>query len=189
MDFACVVANYIRLKLFCGCAIAYRLKLIYSRYSQCHEDEKMDVEKLSNPTTEVSDITAWDKNGQKLLVSKIRARDIEEDIQSKVEEMLKFEYEHNHLIVPYGMTATPENINIFQWEGKNLESVYTFPTHEVMTEYDSEFSKKRIFEYYRETLVEGWLRDLAYNWKTDHPPKSEELKEIGFVVKLADVRQ
>ena len=48
----------------------------------------MDVEKLSSPTIEVSDITAWDKNGQKLLVSKIRARDIEEDIKAKVAEIL-----------------------------------------------------------------------------------------------------
>ncbi|GAX35553.1 hypothetical protein [Nodularia sp. NIES-3585] len=146
----------------------------------------MDVEKLSNPTIEVSDITAWDKNGQKLLVSKIRARDIDEDIQSKVEEILKFEYEHNHLIVPYGMTATPEYINIFQWDDKNLATVYTFPTHEVMTEYDSEFASKRISEYYLETLVESWLRDLAYNWKTENPPKSQELKQIGFVQNLAD---
>ncbi|TVP63714.1 MAG: hypothetical protein EA343_07350 [Nodularia sp. (in: Bacteria)] len=148
----------------------------------------MDVEKLNNPTIEVSDITAWDKNGQKLLVSKIRARDIEEDIKAKVEEILKFEYEHNHLTVPYGMTATPEYINIFQWDGKNLATVYTFATHEVMTEYDSEFASKRVFEYYLETLVESWLRDLADNWKTDNPPKLQELTQIGFVDKLADAQ-
>jgi hypothetical protein len=148
----------------------------------------MDVEKLSSPTIEVSDITAWDKNGQKLLVSKIRARDIEEDIKGKVAEILKFEYEHNHLIVPYGMTATPEYINIFQWDGENLTTVYTFPTYEVMSEYDSQFRKKRIFEYYLETLVESWLRDLADNWKTDHPPKLQELTQIGFVGKLGDAQ-
>ncbi|MEA5514957.1 hypothetical protein [Nodularia sp. UHCC 0506] len=148
----------------------------------------MDVEKLSSPTTEVSDITAWDKKGQKLLVSKIRSRDIEEDIKGKVEEILNFEKEHNHLIVPYGMTATPEYINIFEWDGENIATVYTFPTHEVMAEYDSEFATKRIFEYYLETLVESWLRDLADNWKTDNPPKLQELTQIGFVDNLADTK-
>ncbi|MEH2362800.1 hypothetical protein [Nostoc sp.] len=146
----------------------------------------MDVEKLSGKTIEVSDITGWNKNGQKLLVSKIRARDIQEDIKSKVEEILNFEHEHNQVIVPYAMTATPENINFFKWDGKNLETVYTFPTHEVMSEYDSEFANKRISEFYLQTLVESWLRDLAYNWKTDNPPKSQELKQIDFVEKLAD---
>jgi hypothetical protein len=36
----------------------------------------MDVTQLSNKTIELSDITAWDKNGNKLLVSKVRARNI-----------------------------------------------------------------------------------------------------------------
>jgi hypothetical protein len=38
--------------------------------------KKMDVTQLSNKTIELSDITAWDKNGNKLLVSKVRARNI-----------------------------------------------------------------------------------------------------------------
>ncbi|MEH2045867.1 hypothetical protein [Nostoc sp.] len=146
----------------------------------------MDVEKLTDKTIEVSDITGWNKNGQKLLVSKIRSRDIQEDIKSKVEEILKFEYEHNQVIVPYAMTATPENIIFFKWDGKNLETLYTFPTHEVMSEYDSKFASKRISKSYLEILVESWLRDLAYNWKTDNPPKLQELKQIDFVQKLAD---
>ncbi|MBO1061567.1 MAG: hypothetical protein ACK5GT_12265 [Aphanizomenon sp.] len=150
----------------------------------------MDVTQLSNKTIELSDITAWDKNGNKLLVSKVRARNIAEDITAKVEDILKFEYEHNKVIIPYAMTATREEIKIFQWDGEKLENVYTFPTHEVLSEYDPEFShKKRIFEYYLETLVEGWLRDLADNWKTDNPPKSEELTQIGFVDKIADAAQ
>ncbi|WP_066427053.1 hypothetical protein [Anabaena sp. 4-3] len=143
----------------------------------------MNFEQLSGKTIEISDITGWDKNGQKFLVSKIRSRDIAEDIKSKVEDILKFEYEHNGIIIPYGMTATPQTINIFKWDGKKLETIYTFPTHEVMSEYDSEFANKRISEFYLETLVESWLRDLAYHWKTDNPPKAQEL---DFLANLAD---
>ena len=149
----------------------------------------MDVTQLSNKTIELSDITAWDKNGNKLLVSKVRARNIVEDITAKVEDILKFEYEHNKVIIPYAMTATREEIKIFQWDGENLKTIYTFPTHEVLSEYDPEFSHKRIFEYYLETLVEGWLRDLADNWKTENPPKLKELNQIGFVDKIVDATQ
>ena len=83
--------------------------------------KKMDVTQLSNTTIELSDITAWDKNGNKLLVSKVRARNIAEDITAKVEDILKFEYEHNKVIIPYAMTATREEIKIFQWDGEKLD--------------------------------------------------------------------
>jgi hypothetical protein len=146
----------------------------------------MELEQLNSQIIELSDITGWDKDGKKFLVSKVRARDIIEDITAKVEEILKFEYQNHQVIVPYAMTATREEIKIFEWDGKELKNRFTFPTHEILSEYDQEFSNKKIFEYYLETLVEAWLRDLASNWKTEHPPKSQELKQIGFVDKLAD---
>ncbi|HLP92025.1 MAG TPA: hypothetical protein VK184_25975 [Nostocaceae cyanobacterium] len=146
----------------------------------------MELEQLNGQTIELSDITGWDKEGKKFLVSKVRARDIVEDITAKVEEILKFEYQHHRVIVPYGMTATREEIKIFEWDGKELKNCFTFSADEVLSEYDAEFRNKKIFEYYLETLVEAWLRDLASNWKTDHPPKSQELKQIGFVDQLAD---
>jgi hypothetical protein len=52
--------------------------------------------------------------------------------------------------------------------------------------YEPEFREKRFFEFYLETLIQGWLRDLAYNWKTENPPKYNELAKIGFVQKLED---
>lgn len=144
---------------------------------------------IIDQTREISDITAWDKNDQKLLVSKVRARDIQEDIVSKIKDILSFEYEQNKVIVPYAMIATPKLIQIFQWDGENLEKKYDFPSSEVMSIYDQEFSEKRIFESYLEALVEGWLRDLAYNWKTENPPKLAELTQIGLVEKLSETVQ
>jgi len=141
---------------------------------------------IIDQTREISDITAWDKNDQKLLVSKVRARDIQEDIVSKIKDIVTFEHEQNKVIVPYAMIATPTLIQIFTWDGENLENHYNFSTSEVMSIYDQEFSDKRIFESYLEALVEGWLRDLAYNWKTENPPKLEELTQIGLVQKLSE---
>ncbi len=37
---------------------------------------------------------------------------------------------------------------------------------------------------YLETLVEAWLRDLAYHWKSETPPESEKLAEIGLLQRL-----
>lgn len=144
---------------------------------------------IINQTREISDITAWDKNDQKLLVSKVRARDIQEDIVSKIKEIVTGEKEQNQVIVPYAMIATPKIIQIFTWNGEKLENNYNFSTSEVMSIYDQEFSDKRISESYLEALVEGWLRDLAYNWKSETPPKLEELTQIGLVPMLSETIQ
>jgi hypothetical protein len=40
------------------------------------------------------------------------------------------------------------------------------------------------FESYLLTLVEAWLRDLAYHWKSEDPPGSEELGRAGLLEKL-----
>jgi hypothetical protein len=50
--------------------------------------------------------------------------------------------------------------------------------------YDPEFPRERVFESYLLTLVEAWLRDLAYHWKSENPPGSEELGRAGLLEKL-----
>ena len=34
-------------------------------------------------------------------------------------------------------------------------------------------------------LIEAWLRDLAYNWKSEIPPASEQIAAIGLLPLLA----
>jgi hypothetical protein len=136
-----------------------------------------------------SDVTAWDKNEHKLLVSQVRARDLKEDLQFKIEQVLRLEYKNYNFIIPFGMTVTRQAINFYSWDSKTLKLLFTFSTEEVLSVYEPEFGVKRIFEYYLETLIEGWLRDLAYGWKTNNPPKLAELEAIGFVDKLSDANQ
>ena len=57
-------------------------------------------------------------------------------------------------------------------------------TRQVLQHYDLEFPGKRVFESYLLTLVEAWLRDLAYHWKSENPPGSEELGRAGLLERL-----
>jgi hypothetical protein len=41
-----------------------------------------------------------------------------------------------------------------------------------------------VFESYLLTLVEAWLRDLSYHWKSENPPGSEELRSAGLLKRL-----
>jgi hypothetical protein len=49
---------------------------------------------------------------------------------------------------------------------------------------EPDFPIKRVFESYLLTLVEAWLRDLAYHWNSEDPPGSEELGRAGLLEKL-----
>ncbi len=87
--------------------------------------------------------------------------------------------------VPFAMFADPAKIQLYKWDGKELSGpVSTFQTREILGDYEPEFDSRRVFESYFTSLVEAWLRDLAYHWKSDKPPGSDELKRIGLLDKL-----
>ncbi len=84
------------------------------------------------------------------------------------------------------LAIDPNDIRLFRPEGDNLgEPIVQLDTRQVLEHYDPEFPKKRVFESYLLTLVEAWLRDLAYHWKSEHPPGSNELDRAGLLEKLA----
>ena len=87
--------------------------------------------------------------------------------------------------VAFVLTIDPNNIALYRAEAENLvEPIVKLDTRQVLQHYDPEFLKKRVFESYLLTLVEAWLRDLAYHWKSDNPPGAEELRETGLLEKV-----
>jgi hypothetical protein len=90
-------------------------------------------------------------------------------------------------VIPYAMFVDTEQILIFKWDGVNLsEPVCSLNTGEILRYYEPEFGSKRISGRYLEALVESWLRDLAYHWKSEIPPASEQVATIGLLKMLAD---
>jgi len=90
------------------------------------------------------------------------------------------------VVIPYAMFVDTEQILIFKWDGVNLsERVCSLNTGEILRHYEPEFGSKRIFKRYQTRLIEAWLRDLAYNWKFEIPPGSEQVATIGLLSLLA----
>jgi hypothetical protein len=147
----------------------------------------MNIDQLTPLTKPIPDITAWDKDGQKLLVSEVKKTDLPVDLAQQLRFILNAEKEENGVIVPFAMTVTLQEIEIYRWDGQNLEKQFSFSTEEVLSAYDQNFGNKRIFGYYLETLVEAWLRDFTYHWKLENPPKLAELQQIGLASAIADV--
>jgi hypothetical protein len=87
--------------------------------------------------------------------------------------------------VAFVLTIDPNCIQLYRLEGERLgEPIVHLDTQQVLQHYDPEVPRKRLFESYLLTLVEAWLRDLAYHWKSENPPGSEELGRAGLLEKL-----
>lgn len=129
-----------------------------------------------------ADIVARDKNGNPVLLVDVRTRTLHPQVSTQILESL----EQAKGSIPFAMLVNPENISIFKWKSDNWqEPICLLNTAEALSRYEPEFSKKRIFHDYFVSLIEAWLSDLAYRWKSDSPPFIEEIKKIGLLEKLA----
>src|SRR5262249_34009593 len=87
--------------------------------------------------------------------------------------------------VAFVLTTDPDSIQLYRSKGESLgEPIVRLDTRQVLQHHDPEFPRERVFEFYLLTLVEAWLRDLAYHWKSEEPPGSEELGRAGLLEKL-----
>jgi hypothetical protein len=87
--------------------------------------------------------------------------------------------------VAFVLTIDPNFIQLYKSGGESLEEpIVRLDTRQVLRHYDPEFPRERVFESYLLTLVEAWLRDLAYHWKSEDPPGSEALAKAGLLEKL-----
>jgi hypothetical protein len=131
----------------------------------------------------VIDFAALNKEDQPILIGEAKIGQVEEEDRAQMSASLRM-LAH---VVPFAMLADPEQIQIFRWDGKDLSPpVAVLRTPEVLRQYEPEFEERRVFERYLIALIAAWLRDLAYHWKLQTPPGSEELKKIGLLDKLAD---
>src|SRR6185312_9485856 len=99
---------------------------------------------------------------------------------------LELEVRSNVRPIPYWMFADLDNIIIFSYgDGSKLPPAELFiRTATVLGAYDPEFGRKRIFDEYLLALVEAWLRDFAFDWRSANPPAMKELTEIGLAGRL-----
>lgn len=136
-----------------------------------------------------ADIIAFNNIGSPILLIEVKSNYLKTVDRLQVKTAIKKIVDYLNLadqLIPFAMLVTPENIQIFQWNGKNLSKpIVCLQTADILSYYEPEFRNKRIFRLYLTTLVEAWLRDLAYHWKSQNPPASQELAAISLLEKLA----
>jgi hypothetical protein len=140
-----------------------------------------------------ADIIALDKDDR--IVALIEVKIIQAKEKAAKQRITDYLEQIKHLlsklsekkvVIPYAMIVNLENIIVFKWDGTVLsEAVLSLKTADILHYYDSKLGGQRIFEPYLTRLIEAWLRDLAYNWKSEIPPASEQIAAIGLLPLLA----
>ena len=139
-------------------------------------------EGMAMPRTAVNgfDAAVVDKEDHTFALVQVKARPMERWATSLPRPMANFDER-----VDFVLTVDPNHIYLYRPEKENLgEPVVHLDTRLILQHYDPEFPKKRVFDPYLLTLVEAWLRDLAYHWKSENPPGLEELGRAGLLEKL-----
>jgi hypothetical protein len=146
----------------------------------------MELQKLNGDIP--FDIIAQDRNGKTILLVEVKARHLE-NRQHKdwFIEKVKSYLQATNAQIPFAMLVDLEDIQIFRCDVLNWsEPISQIKTADVLIHYEPKYGKIRIFYHYLERLVEAWLRDLAYHWKSKEPPASEQLSAIGLLQQLED---
>lgn len=127
------------------------------------------------------DITVVDKDEKIILLVEVKTHQKLESAVSQLKSYLRvMETE-----IPFAMLANLEEIRIFKVRNDNdMQLKISLKTVDILKYYDDEFADKKIYGLYLITLLEAWLRDLAYHWKSEIPPGSEELAKIGLLEKI-----
>ena len=142
-----------------------------------------------------ADIIVLDRNDRIVMLVEVKIIESQEKAgkQTIVNYMISWmksalaKMSEKNTVIPFAMFVDPEKIIIFKWDGVNLsEPICILNTGDILRHYEPEFGSKKIFESYLESLIDAWLRDLAYHWKSETPPASEQIAIIGLLEMIVD---
>jgi hypothetical protein len=143
----------------------------------------MQVINFQPPRKYRPDIMFTNKDEEIILIVEVKAQKPETELnrQSAIYQ-LKTYLQNIKPDIPFGMLVDLEEINIFALNNdQEIENLISLRTNDILSNYDPESPHKRIFDFYLETLIKSWLRDLSYHWNSDTPPAYNELAKIGLL--------
>ncbi len=135
------------------------------------------------------DIIAENKKGEPVLLIEVKAENIN-NIEKARDWLIAHSQSYQQKIkeiIPFIMLVDYENIEIFKLnQNQSFAPILTLKTAPILSYYEPTYEQKTIYYHYLVRLIEAWLRDLAYHWKSEIPPALEKITEIGLLKHLDD---
>ena len=131
-------------------------------------------------TTHRPDILVTAPEGRPLLVVEVKRLDFYQEARvqlAKYSQAIGAEFVM--AVDPKQILVAPTLDGLPQWE-----RAITLRTNEILRHYADVPDLERIEGFYLESLVEAWLRDFSFSWKSARPPGYDELEEVGLASRL-----
>ena len=85
----------------------------------------------------------------------------------------------NYQQVPFLMFVNITQLRIYR--SGNYHPVMILNPGEIFPVYDPDYQNHEfIFQDYLVGLMDAWLSDLSFHWKSEHPPFETQINEIGL---------
>ncbi|MBS3026264.1 MAG: hypothetical protein HCA25_03975 [Dolichospermum sp. DET50] len=123
-------------------------------------------------------IVAKDKDDKSILIIDVRFSAMYSSPDLKILKMEQYQH------IPFLMFVNSHVMRIFK--SPTFTEVARLDTKKVLGYYNPKSIEGIIYQSTLITLIQSWLRDLAYHWKNETPPYIEEMKEIGLFTLLFD---
>lgn len=132
---------------------------------------------MADQESQPPDITVVDRDDEVVLVAEAKTRPLTQADVDGAAPLLEQ--------APFVMLADPQVIRVYRGAGPVLEqALLALDTAAVLRAYEPEFGRINVFKEYLVALLESWLRDLAYHWKSATPPGAEVLEAHGIRQRL-----
>lgn len=128
------------------------------------------------------DLVAEDRDGRPVLIVEVKSA----PIRDESEGWFLSTFEGAPPTVRFGMLVDFAFIRIYR-RGESAPTA-RFDTGEVLRHYSPTYSEReyphghvRILELHIRTLLDAWLQDLIYHWKSAQPPKIDDIATMGLL--------
>ncbi|MEH2023528.1 hypothetical protein [Nostoc sp.] len=158
--------------------------MIYSNQQTLNWWEIRALQATKIEDIDFPDLVALDKEEQIILIAEVKGLPFHfQEAKAKKYAILRLiDYlKAAKIVIPFAMFVDVNNILIFKWDGNNLsEPIVSLNTADVLSHYEPKFRDQSIFSLYLKGLTEAWISDFCYHWKSEIPPASKEVAEIGL---------
>lgn len=126
------------------------------------------------------DILVTAREGYPVLLVEVKRRALNQVARRQIAEYSKYvKADFVMGIDPQRIIVAPIRNGVPDWQ-----QAITLPTMDILRQYSDLQTLDQIEDFYLEGLVEAWLQDFAFSWKSEHPPGYSELDRIGLASRL-----
>ncbi|SRR6266404_2256671 len=132
------------------------------------------------PKKQNADILVTASQGQPLLAVEVKRHKFDQSARQQVERYLQaIAPEFVMLIDPQEIIVAPARNGQPDWD-----HAVKLSTSSILRHYADVSDLENVEDFYLESLIEAWLRDFSFSWKSKSPPGYDELDQIGLSSRL-----